>query len=89
MFEGYNKEEAFEEYEKQHPYLVVDLSSPISSVYIFKHTPYILCEFVMTRGTIETYKITKVSFQRTQWVDDDTLYFYFKSDEGSYMYFKQ
>ena len=69
FFKGKTEKEAFEEFYKIHPLIVVDLSNSVSTENIFKGTPYILSNFVMQLHIpeyTETYDINKVYFQRSE-----------------------
>lgn len=83
-FKGKNEKEAFEEFYKKNPCIAVDLSNPVSTVNIFKHTPYILSNFVMQKYIpeyMETYDINKVYFQRSEWLTNLEICYYFKTEE--------
>ena len=67
-YKGSSKEEAFNEYKKKHPNVVIDLSNKISIDQISENTPYILFGSKMLlyngNGSIynKIYKIRKVYF---------------------------
>ena len=84
-YKGKTEKEAFEEFYKKNPFIVVDLLNPISTELIFKRTPYILSNFVMQLYIpceyAETYEINKVYFLESEWLTNTEICYYFKTEE--------
>ena len=92
-YKGKTEKEAFDEYYKINPLIVVDLLNPVSTEFLFKRTPYILSNFVMQTFIPEykeIYDINKVYFQRSEWLTNlemeicyyfQTVCYYFQTEE--------